>query len=83
MLMHPAPPKREEELAERVEMWQDKMRRSEAHGDDFKLVPVFKINSQRMLMTRKALEYFDLREADRDTTDPGKSYEQLRAKGKD
>ncbi len=40
MLMHPAPPKREEELAEHVEMWQDKTRRLEAHGDEFKLAPV-------------------------------------------
>ncbi len=49
MLMHPAPPKREEELAEHVEMWQDKMRRSEAHGDEFKLAPVFKINVSECL----------------------------------
>ncbi len=27
MLMHPAPPKREEEPAEHVEIWQDKTRR--------------------------------------------------------
>ena len=38
-LMHPDPPKREEELAEYVEMWQDKMRRLEAHGDEYKLAP--------------------------------------------
>ena len=37
MLTHPAPPKREEELAELVDMWQDKMRRLEAHGDEFKM----------------------------------------------
>ncbi len=30
-LMHPDPPKKEEDLAEHVEMWQDKMRRLEAH----------------------------------------------------
>ncbi len=29
-------PKCEEELAEHVEMWQDKMRRREAHGEEFK-----------------------------------------------
>ena len=40
MLMHPAPPKRKEDLAEHVEMWQDKMRRFEAHRDEFKLAPV-------------------------------------------
>ncbi len=43
-LMHPAPPKREEELAEHAEMRQDNMRRLEAHGDEFKLAPLFKID---------------------------------------
>jgi hypothetical protein len=33
MLTHPLPPGREEELAEHVEMRQDKTRRLEAHGD--------------------------------------------------
>ncbi len=47
MLMHPGPPKREEELAEHAEMWQDKMRRLEAHGDEFKLAPVFKTSCGR------------------------------------
>ena len=50
MLMHPVPPKSEEELAEHVEMWQDKMRRLEAHGEECKLAPAFKINALRMLM---------------------------------
>ena len=40
-------------------------------------MPVFKINALRMLMAGKAKEYFDLWEADRDTTDPGKSYGEL------
>ncbi len=43
MLMHPAPPSREEELAEHVEMWQDKMRRLEAHGNEFQLAPAFQV----------------------------------------
>ncbi len=34
MLMHRIQPKREEELAEHVEMWQDKMRRLEPHGGE-------------------------------------------------
>ena len=54
MLMHPAPPKREEELAEHVDMRQDKMRRLEAHGDELKLAPVFKINALRTLMIGKS-----------------------------
>ena len=81
-LMQPGPPNREEELAEHVEMWQDKMRRLEAHGEEFKMPPVFKVNALRMLMTGKAKEYFDLWEADRDNTDPAKSYEELSEKEK-
>ncbi len=54
--MCPAPPKREEELAERVKMWQDEMGRLEAQGDEFKLAPVFKINALRMLVAGKAKE---------------------------
>ncbi len=83
MLMHPAPPKREEELAEHVEMWQDKVRRPDAQGDEFKLMPVFKINALRMLMAGRAKKYFDLWETNRDTTDPAKSYEELLTKSKD
>ncbi len=82
-LMHPEPPNKEEELAEYMEMWQDNMRRLEEHGVEFKLAPVFKINALRMLMTGKAKEYFDLWEADRDTTDAAKFYEELSGKIKD
>ncbi len=56
MLMHPSPPVRDEELAEHVEMWQDKMRRIEGHGQEYKLANVFKINALRILMTGKAKE---------------------------
>ncbi len=66
ILMRPAPPKREEELAEHVAVWQDKMRRLEAHGDEFKMPPGNKVNAFRMLMTGKAKRSFDLWEADRD-----------------
>ncbi len=53
------------------------MRRLEAHGDEYKLAPVYKLNALRMLMTGKAKEYFDLWERDRDSTDAAKSYEEL------
>ncbi len=55
----------------------------EAHGEEFKLPPVFKINVMRMLMTGKAKEYFDLWEVDSDATDAAKSYEDLLGKVKD
>ncbi len=66
-----------------MEMWQNKMKRLETDGDDFKPAPVCKISAFRLLMTGRAKEYFDLWEADRGTTDPGKSYEELLAKVKD
>ncbi len=40
-------------------MWQDKMKRLEAHGDEFRLAPVVKINALRMLMAGKAKECFE------------------------
>lgn len=39
-LMHPDPPRREDELAEYVEQWQDKMKRLEGHGNEYKLARV-------------------------------------------
>ena len=81
-LMHPEPPKKEDDLAEHVEMWLDKMRRLEAHGDEYKLAPVFKINALRMLTTGKAREYFDLWEGDRGQ-DAAVAYEELLNKIKD
>ncbi len=80
MLILPAPPKREEELAEHVDMRQDDVRRLEADGDELKLAPIFKISALRMLTTGKAKEHFDLWELDRDTADPAKAYQQLLGK---
>ncbi len=51
-LVHPDRPKKEEELAEHVEMWQDKMRRLEAHGEEYKLASVVKISAVRLLTGR-------------------------------
>ncbi len=81
--MHPGPPKREEDLAEHVEMWQDKVRRLEAYGEEFKLPPLFKISALRVLMKGKAKVHFDLREADRDPTSAKKTYMELLSKVKD
>ncbi len=64
-------------------MWQGKRRKLEAHGDEFKLAPVFKINVSRMLMSSKAKEYFGIREAGRDAIQAAKSYKELLSKVKD
>ena len=68
------PPRRQEELAEYVEMWQDKMRRLEAHGEKFKMALLCAL---RMLITGKAKVYFNLWEADHDPTNAAKTYEEL------
>ncbi len=78
--MHPGPPNREEDLVEHVGMWMDKTRSPEAHGDEFKMAPTFKINAVRMLMTGKAKEYFDIWAAGRDTMGTSKSHEELLSK---
>ncbi len=36
LLMHSTPPKREDDLSEHAELWQDKMRRLQAHGEEYK-----------------------------------------------
>ncbi len=77
MLMHPSQPKREKELADHVEISQDKMRRLDAHGEEFKLPPLYKFNALKMLMTGKAKESFDLWEADHDPTNAAKTYAEL------
>ncbi len=64
-------------MAEYVETWQDTMRRLEAHDEEFKLDPLLKINTLRLLITGKAKEYFELWEADHDPTDAKKTYEEL------
>ncbi len=76
-LMPPDPPHREEELAESVGIWQGKMEALEAHEDEFKLAPLYKISGLRMLMAGKAKAYFDIWVVDRDVTDAGKSYDEL------
>ncbi len=45
--------------------------------------PIFKINALLTSMIGKAKEYFDLWEADKDRSDPSKSYEEVLSKVKD
>jgi hypothetical protein len=82
-LMHPEPPKQEEDLAESIDGWLDKLRRLEAHGDEYKLAAVFEINALRTVTTVKAREYFDLWEGDCDKVDAAKSFTELLNKLKD
>ncbi len=55
----------------------------EAHGEEFKLTPLFKISALRMFTTGKAKQYLDVWEADHDPTNAKKTYEELLNKVKD
>ncbi len=81
--MHPSPPKKVEELADNGKVWQAKMRRLEAHGEEFKLALLCKINALRIFLTGNAKEYFDLWEADHHLANAKKTYEELLNKVKD
>ncbi len=83
MLMCPAPPKREEESLAHEDTWQECIEGWKLMGDEFKLALVFKINALRTLMIGKSKEYLDLWEAEKDHTEPSKSYEELLTKVKD
>ncbi len=65
-------------MAKHVEIGQDKMNRSEAHGAEFKVASVY-----NMMMTGTAKQYFDIWEAERDVTNAGKSHEKWLTKLKD
>ncbi len=73
ILTHVDPPKNNEDFAEHVDMRQDKMRRLEPQGGEFKLAPAFKINALRMRMTGQATTYFEIWETVRGTIDASKS----------
>ncbi len=60
-----------------MKMWQDKMMRMGAHGEECKLAPVDTINALRRIMTGNGLW-----EAGRGHTDAAKSYEDLLKKAK-
>ena len=63
-LMHPDPPKKEEDLYEELDKWIERVRRLEAHGEKYVLPPLYKVTALRLLMVGKAKEHFEIWEAD-------------------
>ena len=47
-LMHPEAPKNEEDLADAVDNWVEKVKRLEAHGDKYALPPLHKVTALRL-----------------------------------
>ena len=55
--MTPEAAKREEELAEAVDSWLDKMTRREVHGSDYRLPQLFKISLKILQMIKSQMLY--------------------------
>ena len=70
-LMHPDPPKKEEDLAEYVDLWCERVRRLEAHGVKYILPPLYKFTALRMMMTGKAADHFEMWQAETDDDEKG------------
>ena len=71
-LIHPDPPRKEEELAECVENWVERVRRLESHGDKYKLAAIFKITALRMMMMiGRAKDHFELWQAELEDNEDG------------
>ena len=49
-LMHPEPVQMEEELADRIEDWVQKVERLARHGSDYEMAPVFKMTAIQHLL---------------------------------
>ena len=50
MLMHPAPPKHEYDIADALEKWQEQERTLRAHGKNYELNVAYKITALKILM---------------------------------
>ena len=59
-LMHPTPPKREDELAGCVDAWCEGIRRLEGHGPRYVLAPLYKVTALRMMMVGRARDHFEI-----------------------
>ena len=64
-LMHPDPPKKEEDIAECLDNWVERVRRLEAHGSKYALPPLYKVTAMKLLMVGRAKENYEIWEADR------------------
>ena len=63
-LMQPDTPKKEEDMAEALDNWEDKCKRLTGCGEKHKLPPVYKIVALRSLTIGKARDHFDRWEAE-------------------
>ena len=81
-LMQPEAPKKEEELAEALDIWLERVRRLEAHGDKYILPTLYKVAALRQLVVGKAKEHYELWEQDHKLDDDG-GYQEILEKVED
>jgi hypothetical protein len=82
-LMQPDTPKKEEDMAEALDNWEDKCKRLTGYGEKYKLPPVYKIVALRSLTIGKARDHFDQWEAEDTSADEDVQFENLLNKVKD
>jgi hypothetical protein len=81
-LMHPDPAKKEEDLADAIGQWSERVKRLEAHGTKYALAPLFKVAALRLMLVGRARDLFETWEAEHDT-DEEEGFSELMAKVKD
>ena len=64
LLMNPKPAAKEEEIAEAIEMWEEKVNRLARHGDEYRLSETFKKVALKQMLTGKIRDNFELWEAE-------------------
>ena len=57
-LMHPEPVKKEDELADRLEDWIQKVDRLARHGSDYELAPAFKVAAVQHLLSGESKKMY-------------------------
>ena len=71
-LMHPDPPKKEEDISECLDNWVERVRRLEGHGTKHARPPLYKVTAMKLLMVGRAKENYEIWEADhKDDADGG------------
>ena len=59
-LMKPAQAKKESDVSEAIEAWEEHMNRLSRHGKEYELPPVFKQEALECILTGKIRDHFDL-----------------------
>ena len=65
LMMNPKPATKEEDIAEAIEMWEEKVNRLARHGDDYKLSEALKKVALKNILVGKIKDNFELWESDR------------------